>query len=552
LLHRATSDDSNYDLNSTSQIYIHVIDNDQVAVILSESAIVLQEGVGVATIGINLSSAPSSTVRVVCETGPHIAMTPNTFIFSAGGLDWNIPQQMHVSALDDNMDAAISDGVTCSATSMSTHGHRDEFYDGVRVSLAVDIVNDDFAGVSFMWNEGVFTGSIGVFEVEEGATFLNVSLDLAKRAPDLVPGAEIMIGGDVGYFVTKMEPGYLEFSPAYFGVLEYGGSFGSFVDIEYNGSFGSYGSSFKSILYKARGQLSARESGYGGSFFVSLRSQPMADVVVEVHNDNAQMRVFPFSLTFSAVNWNEAQGVDVVALEDDMDEGVVFTSIVHAVYSDDAKYNAGVRAVNEVQEIVFSAFVESEVQNIALLSNGTKEVQKIYSSIEIVGEVQSIQTNVDGIDEVQVISTSTNVLHEIQKLTLGSTPEYEIQKIKTSADPIVEVQQITSSGSDAIETQQIITASSLDHEMQSVIVEVDPVAEVQCIDVRSEELMEQQQVTVSSSEQNEKQAIQINIPDGLYGYEVQMLTTSAVDSNIIGGSFSLPSNPKYRLRFDSM
>lgn len=76
------------------------------------------------------------------------------------------------------------------------------------------------------------------------------------------------------------------------------------------------------------------------TYRVSLTSQPVANVVINITVQNGQATVSPVKLTFTPDNWNVQQTVSVLAVDDRIDEPDTHTDTIHhSVSSSDTNYN---------------------------------------------------------------------------------------------------------------------------------------------------------------------------------------------------------------------
>ena len=84
----------------------------------------------------------------------------------------------------------------------------------------------------------------------------------------------------------------------------------------------------------------AAGSGRTDSFTVALTSEPTADVTIAVSSsDEGEGTVSPASLTFTSKNWRTPQTVTVTGVDDDIDDGnQAYTVVLAAAVSTDANY----------------------------------------------------------------------------------------------------------------------------------------------------------------------------------------------------------------------
>lgn len=99
--------------------------------------------------------------------------------------------------------------------------------------------------------------------------------------------------------------------------------------------------------------------------YLSLNTQPTADVVISIDHDEGQLVVTPTTLTFTADNWNKKQRVAIVALSDGTNEQnpiareITFTSV-----SSDTAYNDSV--IDPVVVTIYEVSVPHMVHYVAV------------------------------------------------------------------------------------------------------------------------------------------------------------------------------------------
>lgn len=131
------------------------------------------------------------------------------------------------------------------------------------------------------------------------------------------------------------------------------------------------------------------EAGSGATFTVVLTSQPSANVSIGVSsNDTSEGTVSPATLTFTNLNWNQAQTVSVSGVDDDIDDGnIAYSIILAAAVSADSSFNGSnpadvsvTNADNDSAGVLFSesalAMTEgsADTYTIVLLSEPTSDV----------------------------------------------------------------------------------------------------------------------------------------------------------------------------------
>ena len=92
------------------------------------------------------------------------------------------------------------------------------------------------------------------------------------------------------------------------------------------------------LIAQSGGNTAVTEGGATDTYTVVLRSQPTANVTVNVVA-SSQLNVNSTALTFTAANWNVAQTVTVNAVDDSLFEGAHSGVISHNATSADTRYN---------------------------------------------------------------------------------------------------------------------------------------------------------------------------------------------------------------------
>jgi predicted extracellular nuclease len=92
-------------------------------------------------------------------------------------------------------------------------------------------------------------------------------------------------------------------------------------------------------ITQSEGSTNVTEGGTTDTYTVVLKSQPSANVTVNIGPDS-QTTTSAAALTFTTANWNVAQTVTVTAVDDQKGESSIHnSSITHTVASGDANYN---------------------------------------------------------------------------------------------------------------------------------------------------------------------------------------------------------------------
>ncbi|MEM7029305.1 MAG: Calx-beta domain-containing protein [Chloroflexota bacterium] len=97
------------------------------------------------------------------------------------------------------------------------------------------------------------------------------------------------------------------------------------------------------LIFNTGDGINVTEDGTNDNYQVSLTSQPTSDVTLTATSDNQTTLATTRNaivLTFTSVNWNIPQTVNVSAVDDTLSEGPHTGSITHTIGSTDANYNS--------------------------------------------------------------------------------------------------------------------------------------------------------------------------------------------------------------------
>lgn len=369
--HAATSTDPDYSGISIDSLNASITDNDSpgISVVESGGSTTATEG-STDTYTVALTSAPTSPVTVTATAdtqtqvngGPSAALT-----FDAtcpGAQCWSTPQTVTVTAIDDALSEGPHSGnITHAATSLDLN------YNSLAVSaVTMAITDNDSAGITV-------TESGGNTAVTEGAGTDTYTLVLTSQ-----PTADVTItvnadaqtnvdGGSCGgpsssCTFTFTSANWNTAQTVTVSALDDAVAEGphaatishsvSSLDLDYNGyalagintSITDNDSAGISVT-ESGGNTSVTEGSPTDSYSLVLTSQPTADVTITVNAD-AQTRVnggscgVPASsctFTFTSANWNLAQTVTVIGLDDSVLEIAHNGTISHTVSSPDGNYN---------------------------------------------------------------------------------------------------------------------------------------------------------------------------------------------------------------------
>jgi hypothetical protein len=358
ITHTVSSTDPKYNGFSVSNVTANVIDNDA-GLVVSKSSAAATEGGATDSYTVGLTIPPTANVTVNITGGSNLGLSPSSLIFTPA--NWNTPQTVTVSALDDRIVEGDHSGGVGHTTASA-----DSFYNGLMVAgLSVSLTDNDNASVRWAQSTGTtseanttatatvevvyqtsgvgqtsslsddFTVSIAVGGTGQSGTDFNVSPTTvtlpasgAAQTVSITSIDDMMDSDDVTATLTLNSIGGS--NSAQNARLSIGTPNLYTLTLTDNDTAG---------VTISPTTLSATEGGATGSYAVSLTSQPR-DVVILSVTGTAQASVSPNSLTFTEANWNTPQTVTVTAVDDSTSEGNHSTTLSHSAVSDDPLYNA--------------------------------------------------------------------------------------------------------------------------------------------------------------------------------------------------------------------
>ena len=361
ITHVATSTDTKYNGITIASVTATVVDDDESGATINElGGVSVSEAAGAGrtdTYTVVLDTLPSASVEITVTSGDTAKATvsPSTLTFTTG--NWNTPQTVTVTGVDDNVDQTGNRSATISHSATST----DARYNGVIIaSVTATLVDNDGAGVTI--NE---LGGVSVTEAAgAGRT------DTYTVVLDTLPSASVNItvtSGDTA--AATVSPSTLTFTTSNWNTAQTVTVTG--VDDNLYQSSGrratiSHGATSSDSIYNGitiagvtatvvdddaatigisdSGGVSVSEAAGAGrtdTYTVVLDSLPTASVEIAVASgDTAAATVSPAALTFTTGNWNTAQTVTVTGVDDRVDQSSDrMVAISHTATSSDTGYN---------------------------------------------------------------------------------------------------------------------------------------------------------------------------------------------------------------------
>ena len=291
---------------------VEVIDNDEVALVLSESSLGVAEG-GEQAYTVMLATQPTDDVTVTLggTSGTDLSLDKTSLTFS--DTTWNTAQTVTVSAADDN------DSTNNEAT--LTHTASGGGYGGVSKDLPVTVTDNDTPGLVL---------SASSLEVpEDGAKAYTV-----KLATQPTGTVTVTLGGTSGSDLT-LDKTSLTFTATTWSVAQTvtvsaaddGDGTNDEATLTHTASGGGYGGVSKDLpvevidndevaLVLSAASIEVPEDG-AKAYTVMLATRPTDDVTVTLGGTSGtDLSLDKTSLTFTDTTWSVAQTVTVSAADD--------------------------------------------------------------------------------------------------------------------------------------------------------------------------------------------------------------------------------------------
>jgi len=334
----ATSVDSVYNGMNAADVLVVNLDNDNAGVTASHSggSTAVVENGATDTISVVLTTEPAGgDVTVTLSPGSQVSLSTTSLIFtdSLGANPWNVPQNVTVTAVNDD----VAEGAHNTIIGFSASGPA---YTGLSITpLVVSITDNDTAGT---------TKSVALVTTTESGGSDAVTFRLNTQPTGNV--TVVLASSDTGE--GTVSPSSLTFTPGNFatpqnitvsgvdddvddGDIDYEITFTLVsADPGYNNlavipldATNTDGDAAGFIITAISNDL--REDGTSGRFTVRLTSEPVDDVTIGVAAGDATEAVTSVaSLTFDANNWNQPQEVTVSGVDDFLNDGDIGSSVI--------------------------------------------------------------------------------------------------------------------------------------------------------------------------------------------------------------------------------
>lgn len=338
----------------------HVATFDAGATVITDRGVTISEGATPGTrsveggvvdsYAVRLDRAPVADVVIAISGDAQASVTPSTLTFTS--TNWNTPQDVVVTAIDDDLDEP---DVTTSTIVHVVTSADPEFAGRPPIELAVSIVDDDVSRVIVSPTSGVQLAEAGLvagtYEVQLASEPVgNVTIDVATDTQVSASPATLTFDAtdwsqSQSVTVTPIDDPDIEGATT--SVVSHVAA--SATDPNYDGlavdavttRIADDDLAGLEVESSSAPEVSEGDASDVERIRVRLRARPTSPVTVTASNEPAQLDVGA-AVTFEPASWDSWQSIDVRALQDVVAEGSPHTAVLRlGVTTTDAHY-AGV------------------------------------------------------------------------------------------------------------------------------------------------------------------------------------------------------------------
>jgi hypothetical protein len=346
--HTVTSNDNNYNSLVVDPVNVTITDNDNdnsgVTIVESGGSTNVAEGGATDTYTVVLNTQPIANVSILLNSGTQLTAAPNPLVFTPQ--NWNIPQTVTVRAVDDTLQEGNHSG-----TIQHTASSSDTRYNGIVInSVNVGITDNDVPGVTITETggstavaEGGLTDTYAI--VLNSSPSANVTININSGSQLTTNKTQLVFtpqNWNVAQTVTVTAVDDTAKEGFHSGVIQHTASSS---DSQYNGiAVNPVNVSITDndvvsvIITQSGGSTNVAEGGATDTYNVVLSDAPTSNVTITL-NGGTQLTTNTNQLVFTPQNWNIAQTVTVIAVDDAVAEGTHNGTIQHTVSSGDTNYN---------------------------------------------------------------------------------------------------------------------------------------------------------------------------------------------------------------------
>lgn len=348
----SVSSDTSYSGMVVPDVQVTNVDLDSAGVVVTPTAgLVTTEGAGVASFTVQLTTAPLASVSIslVSSDTTEGTVSPASVTFTAG--DWNIPQTVTLTGVDD----AVDDGDVMYTIVTGTASSTDGSYGGIPVAdVSATNADNDTAGALVMPTSGLVTSEAGgtaTFTVTlQAQPSANVSISLMSNDAtegSVSPASITFTSVDWSTPQTVTVTGVDDLNDDGDTVYSIVTGAAASADLAYAGlvipdvSVTNMDNDTAGVTVMPTSGLVTTELGGTAMFTMVLQAQPMSNVTIALASSDAtEGSVSPASITFTNLNWNMSQTVTVTGINDSNDDGDIgYTVVTGATASADSAYS---------------------------------------------------------------------------------------------------------------------------------------------------------------------------------------------------------------------
>ncbi len=358
--HTTTSTDPNYQALGAT-LTVDIADDDSPSVFVAPSVLELEEGGSSKAYDIVLTTRPADDVVIEFAVDAQVGLAAERLRFTPD--DWEQPQSVSVSAVDDRIDESSAPATHISYISHGVASDDIQYNSLPANGITINIGDNDNAAIIVTDRE------LSISEDGDEAGYL---LRLATEPIALVTltarfdAEQIALSPSVVRFdANNWDEPQLIIVSAVDDAVDEGNHFAIILheatssDIRYSAIpveavAAAIEDNDSAGVTVTPTEVLVSENGVTGQYAVVLNSAPTVPVTVEILADD-QVQTDAVALTFDRDSWNEPQVVTVSAVNDGINEtapGQLHTGVVrHAIISEDENYAD--RAVDNVTVSIF-------------------------------------------------------------------------------------------------------------------------------------------------------------------------------------------------------
>ncbi|MEG4170392.1 MULTISPECIES: DUF4347 domain-containing protein [unclassified Microcoleus] len=338
----AVSSDVNYNNLDPDDVTVTNSDNETPGITVNPTAgLTTGEDGTKANFTVVLNTQPTADVTIGLSSDNVAEGTVSTNSLTFTPANWNTPQPVTVTGVDDSIVDGNIDYKIVTAASVST----DPNYSNKDVAdVSLSNKDDDTAGISITpkattATEGGATGSYDLKLTSQPIAPVTINFNAPSEINAIAPVIFDSTNWNVAKTVTVTATDDNKAEGTHSSTIAHTVTS---TDTKYSGT--TIQDVNVAITDNETAGVSitptsttATEGGANGSYELKLTSQPIAPVTITLTTGNEIEDLAP--VTFTADNWNVAKTVTVKAVDDTVVEGAHSANITHSVSGGDAKYN---------------------------------------------------------------------------------------------------------------------------------------------------------------------------------------------------------------------